>query len=235
MRGAWGVGLAMLLQGCAPEPPPAPPPPVDTPAPATPTPEPRGLTAAELLALDEEDSWGVTELADVEESVAPPAATPSPTPSSVDAGPARLPAARAPTPTPKPRPYRFTGWEEGARGFERVAREHDSRQKAVVLYFHTDWCGWCRKLERDYFAHPRFARWLRRMPRVHINPEDGEAEREIAAMLGVRGYPNFVVMPAGNTYGTRLHPFVRGGEDLSVDAFLEAAEAAAEPNPKVPD
>ena len=225
------LALAILLCACGFDPPP---PPLELPPPPTPevTPAKEGLTAAELLAMDEDVVYtaatGVLE--DIEESTAPPPPAPvaSPTPRSDSSRPQRR-AAAPPRPSPTPRPYRFRGWQHGVEGFDEVADEHDQRHKTVVVYFHTDWCGWCRRLERDYFDSPRFARWLDRVPRVHINPEDGAAEREIADMFKVRGYPTFVVMPAGNTWYSRLHPFGTGGKHRTVDEFLAAVETAGKP------
>jgi thiol-disulfide isomerase/thioredoxin len=224
--------LIALLVGCgAPSTPPPPPPaePVAEPT-AEPSPIKRGLTADELMAMDEDDGYSAATgvLENIEESLAPP----EPTPDAPKAATAKVRGQptprRTPRPTPTPRPYSFRGWEEGVEGFEDVAREHDSRQKSVIVYFHTDWCGWCRRLERDYFDHPRFSRWLGRMPRVHINPEDGEGERAIASMFKVRGYPTFVVMPGGTTWYSRLHPFGREGKHQTVDEFLDDAREAAE-------
>lgn len=231
MRGSLLVvalwGCALGLGGCAGEPPPPPLPTITTPTPEA-TPEKKGLTAAELRAMDEDVVYTAATgvLDDIEESVAPPPADPTPVPSVTR----NRPAPRAtPRPTPKPRPYRFRGWRDGVEGFDEIADEHDQRHKTVVVYFHTDWCGWCRRLERDYFADAQFARWLDRVPRVHIDPEDGAAEREIADMFDVTGYPTFIVMPAGNTWYSRLHPFGRGGKHQSPEQFLAAVEAAGEP------
>ncbi len=222
------VLLLLLLPGC---PDPAPPPSAFTPAPEpeTPeaTPEKVGLTAAEVLALDADASYGVAQPEEpVAESLAPPeqtTAAPTPPPT---VGASTTVAVR---PEPTPRPYRFVGWEEGADGFERVAKEHEQRHQAVVLYFRADWCGYCKRLERDYLADPRIASWLRKMPRVHIDPSAGDEEMEIARMFRVRGYPTFAVMPPDSTWGTRLHPFRQGGEDQSPSEFLADLEEAAKP------
>lgn len=220
----------LLLAACSePAPTPVEPQPGAEAIDATPeaTPERAGLTAAEVLALDEGASYGVAQPEQpVLESVAPTEAAPAEASSAPTEAVAPPPSDHRPTPTP--RPYRFVGWEEGADGFERVAKEHDERHKAVVIYFRADWCGYCKRLERDYLAHPLVAGWLRNTPKVHINPEDGDAEMEIARMFRVRGYPTFAVMPPNTTWGTRYHPFRQGGEDQTPAEFLADLKAAAE-------
>ena len=231
MRSRWlSTALTALLLGCSTA--PAPPAPTPTPfavrrsEPSTPT---QGLTAAELLAMDDGIAYTAGEgvRRDVVESVARTVLQEEVTPAPREAASTGRRAAATPRPTPTPRPYRFRGWEEGVDGFEEIARLHDERFKPVVIYFHTDWCGWCRRLERDYFEDASFSHWLSRIDRVHINPEDGQGEADIARMFKVRGYPTFVVMAAGNSKYFRLHPFGQKGAHQSPEQFLADVQEAA--------
>ena len=64
-------------------------------------------------------------------------------------------------------------------------------RRPVVLTFYTDWCGWCRKLERTTFTDPRFRDLSGSFVPVRVN---GDKERSLAALFRVRGYPTTVVL-----------------------------------------
>lgn len=38
--------------------------------------------------------------------------------------------------------------------FEQLSDSLAIKPKKVMLFFHTDWCAYCRKMERDVFTHP---------------------------------------------------------------------------------
>lgn len=38
--------------------------------------------------------------------------------------------------------------------FEQLSDSLDVRPRKVLLFFHTDWCAYCRKMEREVFTNP---------------------------------------------------------------------------------
>lgn len=38
--------------------------------------------------------------------------------------------------------------------FEELDRKLDQDQKKVLIYFYTDWCTYCRKMEKEVFTNP---------------------------------------------------------------------------------
>lgn len=38
--------------------------------------------------------------------------------------------------------------------FEQLSDSLDVHPKKVLLFFHTDWCAYCRKMDREVFTHP---------------------------------------------------------------------------------
>lgn len=83
-----------------------------------------------------------------------------------------------------------TGFEQG---FERARRKN----QAVLVYFHTDWCGYCRQLERELLDRAIVQEYTKYLVKIKINPEKGARERALANRYGVRGYPSVFVHPAG--------------------------------------
>ena len=81
--------------------------------------------------------------------------------------------------------------------------------KPVLLFFTgSDWCGWCKRLQREVFFTPEFKDWAednvvlmeldfpRRTPiSDDLRKQNGELQR----MFGVRGYPTiWFVTPTVN-------------------------------------
>jgi thioredoxin-related protein len=71
--------------------------------------------------------------------------------------------------------------------------------KKILIDFYTDWCGWCRKMDRDTYSDSAVISYINEhfIP-VKLNPEqhdsliyDGETYtyRELARAMSVRGYP----------------------------------------------
>ena len=69
-----------------------------------------------------------------------------------------------------------------------------------LFFFFTgsDWCGWCKKLQKEVFFKPEFKKWANNsvvlveldFPRRSKLPEATQKQnRELASMFGVRGYP----------------------------------------------
>lgn len=217
--------LLIGLLGCSPAAPVAAPPPPPAPALIEATATPTRLSAADLAALDEDAEFGVVASSRPEPDPveAPPPSAPAPVAARPRASAPPLPQAQQPAEAV--RPYRFPGWEEGLRGFDRIGASHD-RGETVVVYFRQTTCAGCEVVEQEFFKDPRIASWLRKHPRVHVNLDDGVDSIEIARMLGVRRGPIVVVMPGGNTQYTRLHPFLSGGKQSAVQ-FRDALVAAA--------
>ncbi len=109
------------------------------------------------------------------------------------------------TPAPESRatdaPLQITGlsprvsWKDFGSGIELAAAE----SKPLFVVFETDWCGYCRKMNRSTFKDPGVVDRLNELVAVKINAEDdkkinGYSGRELAARYGVAGYPALMVL-----------------------------------------
>jgi len=81
--------------------------------------------------------------------------------------------------------------------------------KPLFLFFTgSDWCGWCKKLQREVFFQPEFQKWAKKNAvlveldfprRTQLAPELKKQNYELAQMFGVRGYPTiWFVTPGRN-------------------------------------
>jgi thiol:disulfide interchange protein len=86
-----------------------------------------------------------------------------------------------------------SSWLHGADGLYEAIRAVETETRPVVVYFYTDWCGYCRQFERELLSHSDVTSYLANALTVRINPERGRRERQIADYYGVHGYPGFFV------------------------------------------
>lgn len=171
----------------------------------SPTPPP-GMTADELRAQrDPDDRTGLVAVLPPQLDVSDPSDAP---------------------PLVTPRSVKRAGWFQGAVGYERALVERERSDAPLIVYFHTDWCAYCRRFDEDFLANEEIAGWLTRAQRVEVNPEQGDAELALARTFGIRGYPGFFVLPPGSDDPRRVHPF-RRGQTISTRQFLTELKRAA--------
>ncbi|CAK8725098.1 Thioredoxin-like domain-containing protein [Candidatus Electrothrix aarhusensis] len=115
-------------------------------------------------------------------------------------------------------------WYTKASSFEKIEEAAKKKDKPYMFFVYTDWCGFCKKMNKKYFSNPEIKQILSKYYRIKINPDKGEEEKALANKKGVNGYPDFrVVHPDGRTI--KIHPF-RDGGSLKVKAFIRDLKAA---------
>lgn len=76
--------------------------------------------------------------------------------------------------------------------------------KKVLVDVYTDWCGWCKKMEKDTYAEREVAAYLNEhYVAIKLNAEssskvtyNGETytEQELAGAFGITGYPSIIFL-----------------------------------------
>ena len=100
-------------------------------------------------------------------------------------------------------------WHEGAKGFQKAMQEAEADGLPVAVYFYTDWCPYCRQLDNELLVKPAVVEHFKGVAKVRINPEKGQAERQIANQYKVTGYPSFFMHPTAKGTPVRVHGQVR--------------------------
>ena len=123
-------------------------------------------------------------------------------------------------------------WEQGAEGLFGAIRTLEEADETVpmVVYFYTDWCGYCRQFERELLGKSKVKSYFEDLLAVRINPEKGDQERQVAEYYGVNGFPAFFVHSSRSRTLSRVDRMVveNGQPRLkSEDEFLQAVEEAA--------
>ncbi|MBM3168564.1 MAG: DUF255 domain-containing protein [Bacteroidetes bacterium] len=89
--------------------------------------------------------------------------------------------------------------------FEEAIAANEKNPKMILVDVYTDWCGWCKKMDKDTFTDPQvIAYFQKNFYAVKLNAEDTKrnfqfmgktfTEAQMAASMRVNSYPNFVVI-----------------------------------------
>ncbi|HXO18447.1 MAG TPA: thioredoxin family protein [Thermoanaerobaculia bacterium] len=100
-------------------------------------------------------------------------------------------------------------WYEGADGYRQAVSEATSDHRAMAVYFRTDWCPYCKKLDRGLLSDSAVQSYLQTVVKVRINPEKGSAERQLERDFGGTAYPYFLIVPPGRRLGERVEGVTR--------------------------
>jgi len=89
--------------------------------------------------------------------------------------------------------------------FEDAIAASEKNPKMLLVDVYTDWCGWCKKMDKDTFTDPSVIAYINAsFYAVKLNAEDATrkfdfkgtifTEAQMAASMQVRSYPNFVII-----------------------------------------
>jgi thioredoxin-related protein len=89
--------------------------------------------------------------------------------------------------------------------FEEAIAANAQNPKMLLVDVYTDWCGWCKKMDKETFTDPQvIAHINKNFYAVKMNAEDTKrtfefmgkeyTEAQMAAAMRVRSYPNFVII-----------------------------------------
>jgi len=81
-------------------------------------------------------------------------------------------------------------WE---KSFKPALEKAKKENKALMVDFYTEWCGWCKKLDKDTYPAPKVVALSKRMVNIKIDAEKGEGV-DLAKKYEVRGYPTILFL-----------------------------------------
>lgn len=106
-------------------------------------------------------------------------------------------------------------WATYGQGLERARAE----QKPILVSFVTNWCGYCRKMDRTTWKDPEVVRSIGEWVPVRVDAEegrerDGFAGRELAQRYQVYGYPTLLVLDSAGREIARTSGYQKPGQVL---------------------
>lgn len=102
--------------------------------------------------------------------------------------------------------------------FDEVVEKVENDPKMVLIDVYTDWCGWCKKMDKDTFTDQEVVNFVNQhFYAVKLNAEDKKkkfefrgkeySEETMARAMRVSSYPNFVIMDAAMENITQLRGY----------------------------
>lgn len=132
--------------------------------------------------------------------------------------------------------YAAIKWEKDLETGIKKAR---SKNMPIMIDIYTDWCTWCKELDKNTYANKEVIEEAKKMVSVKLNPETSEEGEEIARKYGVEGYPTILFINAdgfvlenvgGYVEGEKFVPYMKNAiEKLSkVNIVLSSKEPSLE-------
>ncbi|MDB5034436.1 MAG: hypothetical protein JWQ98_1677 [Chlorobi bacterium] len=113
-------------------------------------------------------------------------------------------------------------WKTIAQALEDAPKQ----EKLIVLDVYTDWCGWCKRMDKDTYADSTVRAYLNQhfIP-SKMNPEkDGKltyegkeyTQGEFGQALGIHGYPATVFFDKDGKVLTSVPGYIKSAEFLRI-------------------
>lgn len=125
-----------------------------------------------------------------------------------------------------------------SKAFTRAVRQAKTSKKLVMVDFYTDWCGWCKELDKTTYKDKKIIR-LTKTTFIPIKINAEKEGQKAAAKYGVRSYPMILFVDGDGAVAGRIGgfapaaPFAAQMEKIAADA--RALPLAAAKFKKKPD
>ncbi len=105
-----------------------------------------------------------------------------------------------------------------------------STRKKILIDVYTDWCGWCKKMDKEVYGDDTILQLLsERFIAVKLNAESPReltfngtkmSEREFARRMGVTGYPTTLFLEQDTKPITLVPGFIRSEDFADILRFI---------------
>lgn len=114
--------------------------------------------------------------------------------------------------------------------FENAHAKTIKEKKLMMVDVYTDWCKWCKVMDEQTFSHPDIVAFARKnMVMAKMNAESDAkvrfrnkeyTQRQLAAGLGVTGYPTVVFFDDKGEFITNVSGFIKPEQFLPILEYL---------------
>lgn len=105
------------------------------------------------------------------------------------------------------------------KGYDEGIAMAKAENKKVFLYFHADWCGYCRKMDASTFKDKKVIDYLSdNYISIKVN---SDKEKKVASKYGVRGLPTSWFLKANSDKLSRIPGFIGEKQLLTVLKYVK--------------
>ena len=79
-----------------------------------------------------------------------------------------------------------------------------------MIDVYTDWCTWCKELDKNTYSHKEVIDMAKKMVAVKLNPETSKEGAEVAQKYGVQGFPTILFINADGLILENIGGYVEG-------------------------
>lgn len=103
------------------------------------------------------------------------------------------------------------------------------QKRYLMIDVYTDWCTWCKELDKKTYTHPSVIKLAKTMVNVKINPETDQEAKEFIKAYPIDGYPTILFIDWEKKLIGKIGGFLEG-EDFAKQAekILSSPEKLAQ-------
>lgn len=117
------------------------------------------------------------------------------------------------------------------KSFDSAITESKQENRKMVISVYTDWCSWCKKMEKSTYGNENVASYLNEnfIP-VKVNAESREklsymgqtiSERELSKGFNISGYPSTVFLDENQQIITVIPGYIEAEQFLRILQFFK--------------
>ena len=117
-------------------------------------------------------------------------------------------------------------WRKFGEGLD----EADNQEKKILVDVYTDWCGWCKRMDKSTYTDAAVLEYLdEKFIPVKMNAESREraeyfgdeySYRQIASGFKVTGYPTTLFLDSDGKHITTVPGYMKPGQFLAVLRYI---------------
>ncbi len=115
--------------------------------------------------------------------------------------------------------------------FDNAISESQKENKKVIVSVYTDWCSWCKKMEKSTYGDAKVYEYLNEnFASAKVNAEssnklsyDGRSytERELTQAFGITGYPATIFLDEERKPITVVPGYIEAKDFINILTFIE--------------
>lgn len=116
-----------------------------------------------------------------------------------------------------------------AKSHAAAVQQAKANRRIIMVDFYTEWCGWCKELDKRTYTDPAVIKLSRQMVSLKLDAENAGAK--LAEQFKIDGYPTIIFMDASGREVHRVSGF-REGPDFANEMKTALKNAAKKSDDK---